>query len=51
MTALALAEWGTQFTVLSVFAIEIHYRNDLCAFINTAGIATRHEIECQKVDG
>jgi hypothetical protein len=51
MTAVALAERGTQFAVLAVVAIEVHYRYDLCAFINSTGIATRHEIECQKVDG
>lgn len=51
MTAVALAERGTQFAVLAVFAIVFHYSNDLCAIFNSTGIATRHKIECQKVDG
>ena len=51
MATVALAERGTQFTVLAVFAIEVHYRDGLrIVFYNTC-ITARHKIERQKVDG
>ena len=51
VTAMALAEWGTQLTILIVVAIIVHYRNDLGVIFSFARIATGHYIERQKVKG